>query len=269
MSNPFQIIEPTVLSFSGGRTSAYLLKKVLDANDGILPEDSLCVFANTGKEEEATLEFVENCAEKWSVDIHWVEYRSSGKKFAEVNFDTASRRGQPFEEMIRHYGYLPNSQSRHCTGQLKIRTIHRFVKERWEPLGHKHNENCDWMGIRADEMRRAAKVERHRVPLVSAGITKHDVGEFWANNDFDLELPNINGTTIHGNCDLCFLKGEGKLLSLIREVPGKAKWWIKQEKFCNDQFDRFGTSYTEKKRFAENQSELFEFGESVPCYCGD
>ena len=112
MNNPFRIIEPTVLSFSGGRTSAYLLKKVLDANDGILPEDSLCVFANTGKEEEATLEFVQNCSEKWSVNIHWVEYRSSGKKFAEVNFNTASRRGEPFEEMIRHYGYLPNSSAK-------------------------------------------------------------------------------------------------------------------------------------------------------------
>ena len=269
MSNPFRIIEPTVLSFSGGRTSAYLLKKVLDANDGILPEDSLAVFANTGKEEEATLEFVQNCSEKWSVNIHWVEYRSSGKKFAEVNFDTASRRGQPFEEMIRQYKYLPNGLNRFCTGILKIQTIHRFVKERWELLGHKHNENCDWMGIRADEMRRAAKVERHRVPLVSAGITKHDVGEFWANNDFDLELPNINGTTIHGNCDLCFLKGEGKLLSLIREVPGKAKWWIKQEKFCKDQFDRNGSSYEQKKEFANSQSEFFEYGESIPCYCGD
>jgi hypothetical protein len=50
--NPFLIDEPTVISFSGGRTSAYMLWRVLEANGG-LPEDAIVCFANTGKEEEA------------------------------------------------------------------------------------------------------------------------------------------------------------------------------------------------------------------------
>lgn len=269
MNDPFKITEPSVISFSGGRTSAYMLYRILQSNDNTLPEDSLCIFANTGKEMEQTLKFVRDCSENWKVKIHWVEYRSSGKKFAEVDFNTASRKGEPFKEMIKHYKYLPNSQSRHCTGQLKIRTIHRFVKEWWKPLGHKHNESMDLMGIRADEMRRAAKVDRERVPLVSAEITKHHVGNFWKNNSFDLNLPNINGETIHGNCDLCFLKANGKIINLIREKPERADWWIKQEERVQDQFDRFGMSYEKRKEFAVNQTEMFEFGESIPCYCGD
>ena len=60
MTDPFKITEPTVISFSGGRTSAYLLWRVLQSNNG-LPDGSIVVFANTGKEEEATLQFVKDC----------------------------------------------------------------------------------------------------------------------------------------------------------------------------------------------------------------
>jgi hypothetical protein len=61
--------------------------------------------------------------------------------------------------------------------------------------------------MRADEQRRAAKIaDKSRIPLVTAGITKEDVGAFWRAQPFDLGLPNNNGVTMHGNCDLCFLK---------------------------------------------------------------
>jgi len=73
MSDPFKIIEPTVVSFSGGRTSAYMLWRILQSNDG-LPEEAKVIYANTGKEEEATLEFIRDCANNWNVPIIWLEY---------------------------------------------------------------------------------------------------------------------------------------------------------------------------------------------------
>jgi predicted phosphoadenosine phosphosulfate sulfurtransferase len=36
MLNPYEITEPTCISFSGGRTSAYMLKKVLEAGGGAI-----------------------------------------------------------------------------------------------------------------------------------------------------------------------------------------------------------------------------------------
>ena len=51
--NPFLIKEPTCISFSGGRTSAYMLWRVLQSNGG-LPIEAIVCFANTGKEDEAT-----------------------------------------------------------------------------------------------------------------------------------------------------------------------------------------------------------------------
>ena len=268
----FLIDEPTVISFSGGRTSAYMLWRVLQANGG-LPEEAIVVFANTGKEEEATLEFVRDCETNWGVEIHWLEYQNDDPKFRRVNFETASRNGEPFEMLIRKRKYLPNPVTRFCTAELKIRTIHKYVKS----LGWDHNENMDWVGIRADEQRRAVKMDRSRVPLYVAGVTAQDIGSFWSQQPFDLKLPNVNGKTMHGNCDLCFLKGGNQVLSLIQEKPERAIWWAKMETVVQssgmtrgdgDRFRSDRPSYAEMMNFAKNQTQLFH-DESIPCYCGD
>jgi len=279
MSNPFKIIEPTVISFSGGRTSAYMLWRVLQSNGGGLPEEAIVCFANTGKEEEATLEFVRDCELNWNVPIHWVEYVYAEKpanRWKKVNFETASRNGEPFMSLIHEStGYLPNPVARICTARLKIRAIDTYLKS----LGWKHNENMDWVGIRADEMRRAAKMARERTPLVAAGITKHDVSAFWKNQHFDLKLPNMNGVTMHGNCDLCFLKPSHQIISLIREKPERADWWIKAEMSGQTSNKSFGDggrfrkdrpSYAELKKFALSHDDMFPTDEEgIPCFCGD
>ena len=72
--NPYLIKGPAIVSFSGGRTSGYMLRHVLDAHGGRLPEDVHVLFANTGKERPETLDFVEECATRWDVPIRWVEY---------------------------------------------------------------------------------------------------------------------------------------------------------------------------------------------------
>ena len=153
--DPFAIDGPTCISFSGGRTSAYMLWRVLQSNDGTLPDDAHVCFANTGKEEEATLRFVRDCAEQWSVPITWVEYRPDAPGFAVVDFDTASRNGEPFEAIIRKRNYLPNPVTRFCTVELKIRAMHKHLKS----MGWANGDGWDQMvGIRADEQRRVSKI---------------------------------------------------------------------------------------------------------------
>jgi len=67
--NPYDIESPTCISFSGGRTSAYMLYQVLHAHGGTLPREAIVCFANTGKEDEATLQFVKDCSDHWNVPI--------------------------------------------------------------------------------------------------------------------------------------------------------------------------------------------------------
>jgi 3'-phosphoadenosine 5'-phosphosulfate sulfotransferase (PAPS reductase)/FAD synthetase len=280
MRSPFFIDSPTCISFSGGRTSAYMLWCILQAHAGKLPDEAVVCFANTGKEEEATLRFVDRCSREWGVDIHWLEYQyktEPSQRFKRVTFETAARDGQPFFELIDQNGspYLPNPVARICTAKLKIRVIHHYLKS----LGFEHDENSDWVGIRADEMRRAAKMDRSRTPLVAAGVTKEVVGNFWKAQPFDLELPNMNGVTMHGNCDLCFLKPAHQIMSLIQEKPERALWWMKMEAHANSSNKTYGDgakfrkdrpSYAEMYKFAHQQTDMFDKNEEgISCFCGD
>ena len=271
--DPFKITEPTCISFSGGRTSAYMLWRVIQSGGGQLPCQAIVCFANTGKEDEATLRFVQNCSEHWNVEIHWVEFRNADPAFERVTFETASRNGEPFEALIRKRNYLPNPVTRFCTAELKIRSIHKYLKS----LGWKHNESMDWVGMRADEQRRAAKIaDKSRIPLVTAGITKADISEFWKAQPFDLGLPNNNGVTMHGNCDLCFLKGGAQVLSLIAEKPERAVWWAGMEalalasKPSGAVFRSDRPSYSAMIKYAAEQSDMFDPNEeAIACFCGD
>ena len=267
-NNPFIITEPTVISFSGGRTSAYMLWRILQANNG-LPKDAIVCFANTGKEEEATLEFVRDCGEKWNVPIVWLEYKweeEPKNRFKVVDFKTASREGEPFEEVINSKNFLPNTMMRFCTQEMKIFTINRYLKSiQW-------NDYIVAMGIRADEPRRVAKVAANKygkfekiTPLADANISEQDVWSFWNDNEFDLTLPKANGAS---NCDLCFLKGTKILASLIQQKPSRATWWIKMEDKIGARFSKDKPTYKQMLQFTEDQMNMFD-DETIPCFCGD
>ena len=43
--NPYRVPKPAVISFSGGRTSAYLLKRIVDAYGGRLPDGVFVAFS--------------------------------------------------------------------------------------------------------------------------------------------------------------------------------------------------------------------------------
>lgn len=280
--DPFKINDMTAISLSGGRTSAYMLWRVLQSNNG-LPDGVEVCFANTGKEMEETLQFVHDIGHHWNVPIRWIEYRADEPGYALVDFETASRNGEPFEALIKKRQYLPNPVTRFCTVELKIRAMHRHLKT----LGWKDGDGWDQMvGIRADEQRRVAKIrarpspettkETMIMPLADAGITKTVVGNFWRNQSFDLGLHNNNGVTMHGNCDLCFLKGRNQVFTLIKEKPSRAIWWASQESLSLSSkpsgavFRSDRPSYQSMHDYAINQRDMFDDDdESIACFCGD
>lgn len=265
MRDPFYIDGPTCISFSGGRTSAYLLWRVLQSNCG-LPKEAVVCFANTGKEDEATLEFVLDCSAAWDVPIVWLEYTSEEPYFKVVNFETASRKGEPFAQLIEKKNYLPNPVTRFCTQELKVLAIDRYLKS----IGMEEVETM--VGVRADESRRLPKLRARGllVPLAEANITQGNVMDFWRNQIFDLGLDFINGVTPKGNCDLCFLKGASQIFSMIKHEPERAVWWIEQEKQIDATFRSDRPSYAQMLKFSQDQKDMFDPDEeAIACFCGE
>jgi 3'-phosphoadenosine 5'-phosphosulfate sulfotransferase (PAPS reductase)/FAD synthetase len=254
MTAPFHITGPALISFSGGRTSAYMLWRILQAHGGTLPDDVHVTFANTGKEREETLRFVHECGVRWGVRVRWLEWRSRLKtvpvaeRFDEVGFNSAARNGEPFAALIRSKKSTPNAFARWCTEELKVKTLQAFM----DASGY-GSEYANIIGLRADEPRRVAKGrERGSVmPLADAGVTNREVRAFWAKQDFDLGL-----LPFEGNCDGCFLKARPKLIEIERTAPGTLQWWSGIERGHKG---RFVTEYdyAELIRAARDQGDLF------------
>lgn len=302
MNNPYLIEGPALISFSGGRTSAYMLWHILQAHGGTLPENVKVAFANTGMEHPATLNFVQECSERWGVEITWLEYDPNEEHETKiVTHNSASRDGEPLKAAIatRPTPHLFNPMSPYCSGMTKQKRLDRFARywcgfEKWVSI----------RGIRADEQKR---VESNRkstspvvgLPLADAGVTKEHITAFWATQDFDLRLPNEKGVTILGNCVLCPKKYRPNLIRIIKDFPEDARldWWLAREQEMTERIAgiprrdpgrpelrnrmlRGGESYSNLARIAEYlranpqpvQIDMFDGpddGESVDCACTD
>lgn len=236
-ADPFFITGPALISFSGGRTSAYMLWRILQAHGGVLPQDVHVTFANTGKEREETLRFVHECATRWNVRVRWLEWRTRRTKnddgtvipfderYEEVGFNSASRDGRPFADLIAVKGYTPNAVTRFCTSELKVQVMRWFMQSQ----GYDHWVNV--VGLRHDEQHRVAKSRapskdqwENHLPLDDAKASNRDVRAFWSKQDFGLQL-----LPFEGNCDGCFLKARPKLWEIERTAPGTLQWWSDME----------------------------------------
>jgi 3'-phosphoadenosine 5'-phosphosulfate sulfotransferase (PAPS reductase)/FAD synthetase len=147
-----------------------MLHKVLEAHDGDLPEFAKITFANTGKEMPQTLDFVRDVGEKWGVDIAWLERFTRRTKKGEknklgnenkfaytlkiVDYESASRNGEPFSSLIKAVGFAPNPVARFCTAQLKIYAMHEYLVD----ICGFEKPFVGFIGIRGDEVRRAVKM---------------------------------------------------------------------------------------------------------------
>lgn len=226
-----------LVSFSGGQTSAYMTKWCIDNLSN--QYEIVVVFANTGKEREETLQFINECDKHFNFNTVWVEAvvapeKGKGTSFQIVTFETASRNGEPFERVIQKYG-IPNSAFPHCTRELKTRPIHKYIKS----LGWKRYYTA--IGIRKDEVDRIDKnykKNRFVYPFIALNMKpsdKIDVNIFWLTQDFRLKLKGYEG-----NCDLCWKKSDRKILTLLLENPNRAEWWDEmQKKYGKGQYHFF------------------------------
>jgi 3'-phosphoadenosine 5'-phosphosulfate sulfotransferase (PAPS reductase)/FAD synthetase len=260
--NPYRIEPPFSVAFSGGASSAFMLHQIIDAWEGKLPEGSAVLFANTGLEHEKTLEFVREVDRRWSVGIVWLEYDEQDR-FRVVNFQTASRNGEPFSSLVRQKNCLPTPVARFCTSNLKMRAMIHYLKS----IGWIEWDNA--IGLRADEPRRAQRIkadyacETPICPMYEAGHTLEDVERFWESQDFRLEIPRWLG-----NCCGCFLKSRGRIEMVAEQHPELLRWWSTTEQELGIPFRLDRPSYENILTQVSIQGRLFDDdGSTMPCSC--
>lgn len=203
------------ISFSGGRTSAYMTKLLIDnlSNE----YDFIVTFANTGLEHPKTLEFVHNCDTHFGFNTVWLEAVVHEGRVActhkIVTYDTAARKGEPFHEVIKKYG-VPNTAFPYCTRELKINPMNSYLRS----LGIDYRTIPTAIGIRADEKRRVSKTAEAtqiHYPLIDIWpCDKQDVLDWWEEQAFDLEIDEFEG-----NCRGCFKKTFRKHFMQIERDP--------------------------------------------------
>lgn len=258
--------EKLLVSFSGGETSAFMAQWIW--NNWQEKYEMVFVFANTGEENEETLEFVDKCSNHFGFPVTWIEANvvdghRKGTGFKIVDFKTASRKGEPFEAVIRKYG-IPNFKYPHCTRETKLQPIAAFVRS----LGWKNHYTA--IGIRSDEVDRVnAKYKENKIlyPLIlDIPMTKPRINLFWSKQPFRLNLKGYQG-----NCKTCWKKSDDKLFTIAKENPEHFDFMDRMEKTYGDvkfnregEFDRPFTFFRKNRSAQEILKQAEKFHGSVP-----
>lgn len=203
-----------LVSFSGGETSAYMAQWLWNNKQD--EYEMIFVFANTGQENEETLIFTQKCAEYFGFPLVWIEgvfnkKKGIGTTHKIVDFNTASRKGEPFEAHCATYG-IPNIANPQCSRELKGVPIASYARS----LGWKKYYTA--IGIRIDEIDRVSvqrKKNRVIYPLIEdKPTTKPEINLYWRDMPFRLNLKGYQG-----NCKWCWKKSLPKLIRIAKDNP--------------------------------------------------
>jgi hypothetical protein len=203
-----------LVSFSGGETSAYMAQWLWTHKRD--EYEMIFVFANTGEENEETLIFTQKCAQHFGFPLVWIEgvfnkTKGIGTTHRVVDFNTASRKGEPFEAHCSTYG-IPNIANPQCSRELKGAPIISYARS----LGWKKYYTA--IGIRNDEIDRVSvqrKKNRLIYPLIEEiPTTKPEINLYWRDMPFRLNLKGYQG-----NCKWCWKKSLPKLIRIAKDRP--------------------------------------------------
>ena len=240
-----------VVSFSGGRTSAYLvhLMEQKRINEGW---DVEYVFMDTGAEHPKTYEFVRNVVKHWGINLRCIRSVINpslgiGPSYKEIELESVGWDLSTFFSMTKKHGN-PYLGGAFCTERLKYEPFRKFAEDMFGAKNYK-----TWIGFRIDEPSRAF------------GKKVWDkLGKYQFNN---LELRNLYFDSFKG--DLSHWRIDSTLRSLIlSSVPSRNSY--KSYLFELSDFDKQAvTKWWESQPFNLELDEwlgncVFCFKKSLP-----
>ena len=210
-----------VISFSGGRTSAYTTLEVLK-----LHPDAEVIYMDTGAEHPKTYKFIRNFAKHFNIAVTCLrvvpnpEMRKAST-YEVLSVDEIGPDLEPWRRMLRKYGH-PYVGGAFCTDRMKTVPFTKYCDEKY---GRGRYDR--WLGIRCDEPKRLVNRKEgfHYLADIS-DFEKQDIIEWWAKQEFDLEIEEHLG-----NCVFCIKKSLQKVALAAKDEPQLAEqfWEMIQE----------------------------------------
>lgn len=190
--------EKHVLGLSGGRDSAALAVYMRQHHPNL---DIDYFFTDTGKELPEVYEFLGRLE------------GFLGKPILHLNSD------RDFDFWLKQYNnYLPSTQARWCTRQLKLRPFESWIR----PMLNSGIKVTSYVAIRSDEEYRegySAKRENLiiKLPFKDAGVDK--AGVFELLDASGLGLPKYYEWRSRSGCTFCFFQQKIEWVRLIERHP--------------------------------------------------
>ena len=220
-----------IISFSGGRTSAYLLNLFRDD-----PEAHF-VFMDTGAEHPATYQFIRDIVKHWKIDLVCLRVvvnpvMNIGCTYKIISLDELKQDLEPWKDMLKKYG-SPYYDSPFCTARMKTEPFEKYCNDKF---GKGNFER--WIGIRFDEPKRLPIeiLESLQLPIHTKAahqkkgfrylaeiseFEKDDVLDWWEKQPFDLAI-----TEHLGNCVFCIKKTINKVALAGKDEPEQLVKWV-------------------------------------------
>ncbi|MDE9443927.1 phosphoadenosine phosphosulfate reductase family protein [Xenorhabdus bovienii] len=200
-----------VVSFSGGRTSAYLVYLMEQRRKA--GEDVRYVFMDTGAEHPKTYEFIRDLVQHWNIDLVCLRVvinpeLGKGNGYEILSLDEITNDLKPWKAMLRKYG-TPYVGGEFCTDRMKLVPFQKYCDEH---IGKKSYHT--WIGIRADEPKRIKRKERVSYLADISDVDKFGVIDWWSRQPFDLQIPEHLG-----NCCFCIKKSIQKIALAAKDEP--------------------------------------------------
>lgn len=227
-----------VVSFSGGRTSAYMLHVIRN-----LDPTALFVFMDTGAEHPNTYKFIRDVVDNWGINLAClrvvpVMVDGVGSNYEIIDYRDCKQDLIPWQRMLQKYGH-PYVGGAFCTDRMKTVPFTKYCDNN---IG-KGNYRT-WIGIRQDEPARLWG-ESAYIALSSYGFENERISSLFVRainvaRTMNLEYANqlIAGDVIKISAayDLCCERIEfiiNSNLHFLAEIDESEKgdildWWEEQ-----------------------------------------
>lgn len=212
------------------------------------------VMANTSKEREESLYFMNECDKHFNLNLVWLEAefheKGVGVTYNVVDFKNLKRNGEIFEQGIKKLG-IPSKINKWCNRDMKLEILTKYAKS----IFGKDNYSVA-VGLRIDEVDRIRKDFKDNnvfYPLMDRKISKRERNKFWKDQPIQISIPAFKG-----NCDLCFAKSDRKLMTILKEEPKLGEWW-------NDMLIKYGNIKLDGK---PSYNDLLEANNGITFYRG-